>query len=104
MGLGKDDPHLRSDLREQGEQLPVIAFDFAFVKTTSADGETRQKYATTLVAVDADLFFVKAICHCTDKIHRRIPSQTRSVEVRWRASNGGPRKQSQTHGGRPCET
>ena len=59
--VGKDDPHLRSDLREKGEQLPVIAFDFAFVKTTSASGETEQKYATTLVAVDADLFFVKVI-------------------------------------------
>ena len=57
MGRGKDDPDLRSDLRENGEQLPVIAFDFAFVKTTSASGETEQKYATTLVAVDADLFF-----------------------------------------------
>ena len=54
---GKDDPHLRSDLREQGEQLLVIAFDFGFVKTTSACGETGQKYATTLVAVDADLLF-----------------------------------------------
>ena len=61
MGRGKDDPHLRGDLREKREQLPVIAFDFAFVKTTSTDGETGQKYATTLVAVDADLFFVKAI-------------------------------------------
>ena len=30
-------------------------------KTTSASGETEQKYATTLVAVDADLFFVKVI-------------------------------------------
>ena len=58
MGRGKDDPRLRSDLREQREQLPVIAFDFGFVKTTSASGETRQKYATTLVAVDADLFFL----------------------------------------------
>ena len=57
----KDDPHLRCDLREKGEQLPVIAFDFALVKTTSASGETEQKYATTLVAVDADLFFVKVI-------------------------------------------
>ena len=38
MGRGKDDPHLRSDLREQGEQLSVIAFDFAFVKTTSSAG------------------------------------------------------------------
>ena len=61
MGRGKDDPHLRSVLREQGEQLPLIAFDFALVKATSADGETEQKYATTLVAVDADLFLVKAI-------------------------------------------
>ena len=61
MGRGKDDPHLRSDLREKGEQLPVIAFDFAFVKTTSASGETEQKYATTLLAVDADLFFLKVI-------------------------------------------
>ena len=61
MGRGKDDAHLRSDLREMGEQLPVITFDFGFVKTTSANGETEQKYATTLVAVDADLFFVKAI-------------------------------------------
>ena len=61
MGRGKDDPHLRCDLGEKGEQLPVIAFDFAFVKTTSASGETEQKYATTLVAVDADLFFVKVI-------------------------------------------
>ena len=62
MGRGKDDdPHLRSDLRKQGEQLPVIAFDFGFVKTTSAGGETGQTYATTLVAVDADSFFVKAI-------------------------------------------
>ena len=48
-------------LREKGEQLPVIAFDFAFVKTTCAGGETEQKYATTLVAVHTDLFFVKAI-------------------------------------------
>ena len=39
----------------------MIAFDFPFVKTTSASGETEQKFATTLVAVDADLFFVKAI-------------------------------------------
>ena len=54
MGRGKDDPHLRN-LREQG--LSVIAFDFGFVKTTSANGETRLKYAQTLVAVDADLFF-----------------------------------------------
>ena len=61
MGRGKDDPHLRSDLREKGEQLPVIAFDFAFVKTTCASEETEQKYATTLVAVDADRFFVKDI-------------------------------------------
>ena len=61
MGRGKDDPHLRSDLREKGEQLPVIAFDFAFMMTTSASGETEQKYATTLVAVDADMFFVKVI-------------------------------------------
>ena len=56
MGRGKDDSHLRSDLREKGEQLPVIAFDFGFVKTTSAGGETGQKYATTLVAVDDDVF------------------------------------------------
>ena len=61
MGRGKDDPHLRCDLREKGEQPPVLAFDFGFVKTTSAGGETEQKYATTLVAVDADLFSVKAI-------------------------------------------
>ena len=68
MGRGKDDPHLRSDLREKrsdlrekGEQLPVIAFDYAFVKTRSASGETEQKYATTLVAVDADLFSMKVI-------------------------------------------
>ena len=61
MGRGKYDPHLRRDLCEKGEQLPVIAFGFAFVKTTSANEETEQKYATTLVAVDADLFFVKAI-------------------------------------------
>ena len=61
MGRGQDDPHLRSDLREKGEQLPVIAFDFAFAKTTSASGETEQKHATTLVAVDAELFFVKVI-------------------------------------------
>ena len=92
MGRGKDDPHLRSDLREQREPLPVIAFDFGFVKTTSAGGETGQTYATTLVAVDADLFFVKAIPmlgkETTDysataliKIHRGILSQTRSVEV-----------------------
>ena len=27
MGRGKDDPHLRSGLREKGEQLSVIAFD-----------------------------------------------------------------------------
>ena len=32
MGRGKDDPHLRSDLREKGEQLPVIAFDFGFLE------------------------------------------------------------------------
>ena len=55
------DPHLRSDLREKGEQVPVIAFDVGFVKTTSASGQTEQKYAKTLVAVDADLFLVKAI-------------------------------------------
>ena len=31
------------------------------MKTTSASGETEKKYAITLVAVDADLFFVKVI-------------------------------------------
>ena len=56
MGRGKDDPHLRSDLREKGEELPVIAFDFAFVKTQSASGKTEQKYATPLAVVDADFF------------------------------------------------
>ena len=63
MGRGKDDPHLRSDLCEKGEQLPVIALDLGFVKTTSAGGETGQKYATTLVAVDADLFLSRSF-HC----------------------------------------
>ena len=43
MGCGKDDPHLRSDLREKGEQLRVIAFDFAFVKTTCASGERQNR-------------------------------------------------------------
>ena len=61
MGRGKDDPHLRSDLREKGEQLLVISFDFGFVKTTSAGGETGQKYAATLIAVDANFFFVRVI-------------------------------------------
>ena len=42
MGRGKEDSHLRCDLREKGEQLSVIAFDFAFVKTTSASGEKEQ--------------------------------------------------------------
>ena len=60
MGRGTGDPHLRSDLREKGEQLSVIAFDLGLVKTTYS-GETEQKYAATLVAVDAALFFVKAI-------------------------------------------
>ena len=60
VGRGKDDPHLRSELREKAEQLLVIAFDFGFVKTTSDGGETEQKYATTQVAVNADLFFVTA--------------------------------------------
>ena len=61
MGRGKDDTHISVVTCEKGEQLPVIAFDFAFVKTTSASEETERKYATTLVAVDADLFFVKVI-------------------------------------------
>ena len=42
-GTWESCPHLRSDLREKGEQLPVIAFDFAFVKTMSASGETEQE-------------------------------------------------------------
>ena len=45
MGRGKDDPHLRSDLREKEEELPVTAIDLGFVKTTSANGETEQRYA-----------------------------------------------------------
>ena len=57
---GIDDLRLRCGLRENGEQLSAIANDFAFVKTTCPTRETEQKYATTLVAVDADLFFVKA--------------------------------------------
>ena len=40
MGRGKNYPHLRSDLREKGEQLPVIASDFPFVNTTSASAGT----------------------------------------------------------------
>ena len=44
MGRRKDYPHLRSDLHEKGELLPVIAFDFAIVKTTYANGETEKKY------------------------------------------------------------
>ena len=61
MGRGNDDPHLRSDLREKGEQHLVKAIDFGSAKTTPEGGQTEQRYATTLVAVDADLFFVKAI-------------------------------------------
>ena len=45
MGRGKDDPHLHSVTCARRE----IAFDFAFVQTTSASGEAEQKYATTLV-------------------------------------------------------
>ena len=62
MGRGKDDPHLRSDLREQGEQLLVTAFVFGFVKKRHLPVERQgQKYAATLVAVDANLFYVKVI-------------------------------------------
>ena len=39
----------------------MTAFDFGFVKTTSASGETGQTYSTTKVAVDADLFLVKVV-------------------------------------------
>ena len=73
MGRGKDDPHLLCDLREKGEQLLVIAFDFAFVKTSCASGETEQKYATTLVAVDADLFFVKAFPFWENRLLTALP-------------------------------
>ena len=48
MGGGvKDDPHMRGDLRAKGEQLPVIAFDFGSVKTTSNDGVAEHRFAMT---------------------------------------------------------
>ena len=53
--------HICTAIRVRRENnFPVTAFDFGFAKT-SEGGETEQKYASTLVAVDADLFFVKAI-------------------------------------------
>ena len=108
-GRGKDDPHLRSDLREKVEQLPVIAFDFAFVKTACASGVTEQKYATTLVAVDADLFFVKAIPFLgKETTDYSATGLIKFIEgffhkhVRLRC-DGGSGKQGETHGGRSCE-
>ena len=56
MGRGKDDPHLRNDLREMGKQLPVIAFDFAIVVC-----QWRNRTEICHDSVDADLFFVKVI-------------------------------------------
>ena len=43
MGRGKDDPHLRCDLREKRERPPMIAFDIGFVKTTSDGGERQNR-------------------------------------------------------------
>ena len=50
------------DLREKGEQLPVIAFDVAFVKTTSASGETETENMPRLSLLSTlTCFFVKVI-------------------------------------------
>ena len=84
MGRGKDDPHLRSDLREKGEQLPVIAFDFAFVMTTSASGETEQKCATTLVGKGIPLLGKEATDYSATGLIKFIEGflpQARTIEV-----------------------
>ena len=69
--------HIYAAIYVRRKQIFVIVFVVYFVKTTSDEGVTEQKYVTKSDTVDADLFFVKVIpfggkgdnwvlCHWTD--------------------------------------
>jgi hypothetical protein len=61
MGYGQDDPHTRVTLAKAEDRLPLIAMDYAFGKTSDESGETIDEFGTTLVVVDVDTMFPKAI-------------------------------------------
>ena len=56
-----DDAHVRVTFEKAGGQLPLIAMDYAFTKTSGEHGETSDDYGATLVIVDADTMFPRSI-------------------------------------------
>ena len=61
-GRGTENPHKRVTFEHAEHTLPVIAFDFCFIKTSGiVRGTTADDGATCLVLLDVDTGFMKAV-------------------------------------------
>ena len=61
-GRGTENPHKRVTFERAESTLPVIAFDFCFIKTSEiVPGVTADEGATCLVLLDMDAGYVKAV-------------------------------------------
>ena len=59
-GRAPEGDHKRATFEQADKELPVIAFDFAFLKTSQGSGRT-VAYATQLVAVDVDSGVIRVV-------------------------------------------
>ena len=59
-GRAPEGDHKRATFEQADKELPVIAFDFAFLKTSQGSGRT-VAYATQLVAVDVDSGMIRVV-------------------------------------------
>ena len=62
-GRAPEGDHKRVTFEQADKELPVIAFDFAFLKTSQGSGRTivADAYATQLVAVDVDSGMMRVV-------------------------------------------
>ena len=62
-GRAPEGDHKRVTFEQADKELPVIAFDFAFLKTSQGSGRTivADAYATQLVAVDVDSGMIRVV-------------------------------------------
>ena len=71
-GRAPEGDHKRVTFERADKELPVIAFDFAFLKTSQGSERTRvaDAYATQLVAVDVDSGMIRVVPASWDRMCR----------------------------------
>ena len=95
-GRAPEGDHKRVSLEQADRELPVLTFDFAFLKTSQVSGRTiaADAYATQLVAVDVDSGMIRVL-HAPGKNvsdylvtgFRKFVESTFHTKVRLRCDN-----------------